>query len=105
MQDVHSFLELGDVHHPEGTARIPDADFPSPGTHIIEGFPVVRVKSSLRLIQLETRLPASFWGYFLGYLQSLREIYAIQTMAFLETRDSGSGTNLFSRSLAVLRTT
>jgi predicted ATPase len=28
MQDVHGLLKPGDRHHPEGTARLPNSDFP-----------------------------------------------------------------------------
>lgn len=55
MQDIHSFLELGDVQHAINAAGFPNADFPDARPDIIEGLPVVRVQTSLDLAQLETR--------------------------------------------------
>jgi hypothetical protein len=62
MQDVHRFLKLDDVHHSEGTTRIPNADFPSTNTYVIEGLPVIGLHASLNLGQLEAGLSASIVG-------------------------------------------
>lgn len=41
MQDVHSFLESGDIHHPPGSVRVPDSDFPCARADIVEGLPII----------------------------------------------------------------
>jgi hypothetical protein len=62
MQHVGGFLELGDIHHPVDTARIPDANLSRTGTYIVERLPVCWLKPGLDLPQLETRfLTGVFW--------------------------------------------
>ena len=61
MQHVDAFLELGEVHHTKGPARVPDANLLCTGAHIIERLPVSRLKPGLDLPQLEARfLPGVF---------------------------------------------
>src|ERR1039458_10382732 len=52
----------GDVHHTLDAARVPYANLPYTGTHIVERLPVGRLKAGLDLPELEARfLPGVFW--------------------------------------------
>ena len=62
VQDVHGFLEFGDVHHPENAVGIANADFPRSCAHVIEWLPVVRFQANLDFTELESGIPARLLG-------------------------------------------
>ena len=62
MEDVHRLLELGDIHHPVGSTRFPDSDFPCTWADVVEGLPVIGLQCRLHFAELEASLAARIVG-------------------------------------------